>query len=236
MVFACDAPNVPQAEPSLERKSSTVPAPLEVNKGLAQLIEDMHSDVGEISNAIVFREPIDVQGLDMLTELAQLQCLELYRCQFAPSEFVLRVSSWPNLKRLRLEGCPMDDQTVGQICRAKELEILNLPSANISDDGLNRIARLPRLELLRIGGPNITDEGISSLSQATRLRFLHLMRVPITDAGLKTFYGMTWLESLYIDGGNETEDGIRKLLKRNPGIHFHRNQLHIADDPNADGH
>jgi hypothetical protein len=78
--------------------------------------------------------------------------------------------------------------------------------------------------------------GLSLLVDAPALRFLHFRNVPISDVGLGAFRGMSQLESFYIDGGVETEDGIRKLLHSNPGLHFHRNQLHLPDDQNADAH
>jgi hypothetical protein len=68
------------------------------------------------------------------------------------------------------------------------------------------------------------------------LRFLHLIDVPITDAGLAHVSGMTWLESFYLDGGDCTDAGLRGLLQALPELHFHRDQLHLPDDPHAHPH
>ena len=77
---------------------------------------------------------------------------------------------------------------------------------------------------------------MSEIAAARSIRFVHLLGVPVTDAGIVALYDMHWLESLYIDGGQITDDGIRSLLRANPELHFHRNQLHVAGDPNSDGH
>ncbi len=77
-------------------------------------------------------------------------------------------------------------------------------------------------------------ERIAGLS---KLRFLHLIDVPITDAGLAKLASMKNLESLYLDRvDNVTDQGLEKLLKALPAVHFHRDQQHMPGDPNDDHH
>lgn len=185
---------------------------------------------------LVFREPVSGEQLTELCRGANLVALEIYQAQFAPRRLAA-ISQLPRLQRLRLEDLPIDD-AAWRDCRVMPaMRILNVPSMEISDIGIRRLVHcMPNLELLRFGSGSVSDEGIAELRNLKSLRFLHLLNVPITDVGLMNFHDMYDLESLYIDGGQETESGIRTLLDKNPKLHFHRNQMHIASDPNDDGH
>ena len=177
-----------------------------------------------------------VSDLQNVGELTQLEVLEIYQSDFESGELT-RIKDLVGLKRLKLEDLAIDDTSVDVLSEFTQLEVLNLPAARLTDDGFRKlVSNLPELILLRIGGVQLSDSGIASVSSLPRLRFLHLINVPITDAGLKTFHDMHDLESLYIDGDSATDNGIRDLLRANPQLHFHRNQSHFADDPNADGH
>ena len=140
------------------------------------------------------------------------------------------LSELPEIKRLMLTG-PLDDSALNQISQISQLEILNLPDAVFTDDGLATISSLSHLELLRFSSPHVTDVGMNAIARLPSLRFLHLIDVPITDDGLKPFHEMSQLESFYIDGGQCTDEGLRELLTALPELHFHRDQLHLPDDP-----
>jgi hypothetical protein len=183
---------------------------------------------------LIIRSPISAELLAEISELPQLTTLELFETHFSPADLG-KLTILPKLRRLRLEDLALDDRAVLQLHEMPELEILNLPATTLTNDGLRAlIARMPNLQLLRIGSAGITDQGMAGIRKMESLRFLHLVDTPITDAGLVNFHDMHSLESFYIDGGQETESGIRNLLRANPQLHFHRNQLHIPDDPNAD--
>ena len=188
------------------------------------------------SHEIIVREIITDEDLRRLPKLTGVVSVEFHRAELSMSTIKHAMGQLPNLKRLRIEGCQVDDSAVQSICGLQQLETLNLPTGIFGDEALASIAKLPKLQLLRFGSPHITDAGLSPLVDAPALRFLHFIHVPISDVGLGAFHGMSQLESFYIDGGRETEDGIRKLLNSNPGLHFHRDQLHLPDDPNADAH
>lgn len=179
---------------------------------------------------------VTAHDLQLIGELTELEVLEINKPDFECSELIA-IKHLAGLKRLKLEKLAVDDAGADVIAGFSRLEVLNLPAARISDQGLHELTyKLKELLLLRIGSPQITDAGIEAIRSLPLLRFLHLINVPITDAGLKTFHDMHDLESLYIDGDSATDEGIRDLLKANPKLHFHRNQTHVADDPNTDGH
>lgn len=185
------------------------------------------------TNELIIHDEVNARQWSQILELEQLVALELHRCGFRD---LSGIEAMQQLQRLRLEDLPCDDQDVALIAQLSELRVLNLPQSSLSDGGLEQLASMPRLELLRFGSPQVTDLGVAKLANAPSLRFLHLIRVPITDAGLRAFHDMKQLESLYIDGGHESDDGIRALLEAHPRLHFHQDQLHLANDPRSDGH
>jgi hypothetical protein len=141
----------------------------------------------------------------------------------------------PGLRSLRVTG-PIDDAALATISQIEGLTILNLPEGRFTDRGLEELQALSRLELLRFASLDVTDAGMKAVAGLKSLRFLHLIGVPITDAGLKPLHGMDHLESFYLDGGNCTDEGLYDLLEALPHLHFHRDQLHLPDDPQAHPH
>jgi hypothetical protein len=177
-------------------------------------------------------------GIDEWRELRDgcgaLQVLEVEHAKIGDQE-LQAVAALPSLTRLKL-GAPIGDDGAARLAAAERLEIVNLPQADMTDAGLASLAKLPRLQLLRISSPRVTDAGLAHISGMKSLRFLHLIDVPVTDAGLQHLYGMTWLESFYLDGGQCTDEGLSALLQALPDLHFHKDQLHLPDDPHAHPH
>ncbi len=141
----------------------------------------------------------------------------------------------PELRQLRL-GANADDTTLAELATLRSLRVLNLPEGTFSDAGLSHLQELPELELLRFHSPRVTDAGLQSIAGLPRLRFLHLIGVPITDAGLKHMHGMSKLESFYLDGSNCSDAALSELLQAIPGLHFHRDQLHLPGDRHSHPH
>ena len=227
-----------QASPTLGTSSREQPSSGEGTTGsvfrAAQEQIDMCARDG--GSQLVVRTPVSAAQWSVITGFSQLDSLELFESHFAPSEFI-RVSKLQHLRRLRIEDLSLNDAAVAQLAVLPELEVLNAPATVLSDAGLKSLVdRLPKLQLLRIGSPNISDSGMAIIGAMPSLRFLHLVNSPITDQGLLAFHQLPNLESLYIDGGKATERGIRDLMRANPTLHFHLNQVHVPDDPNADGH
>lgn len=173
-----------------------------------------------------------------LAELSQgcdrLRVLEIDDC-VADDAALAVIGRLPQLRMLLL-GAEVGDAGMQQLAAAERLATLNLPQGRFSDEGLREIAALPELQLLRFHSPHVTDEGLAHIAGMQSLRFLHLIDVPITDAGLPQLHGMTQLESFYLDGGDCSDAALGELLRALPQLHFHRDQLHLPDDPRAHPH
>ncbi len=236
VVVLCSAAGCHRASNSPATLPVTPSATVSASEPSPEFLAELETCVSGGSKKLVCRDVVGEAELARIALLDQLEHLELYKIN-APLDVVQgAISQLSNLRRLRLEDVAVDDDFVTGICARNPLEVLNLPNAEFSDRGLKEIAASSQIFLLRFGSRHVTDDGIASLAKSTSIRFLHLLHVPITDEGLAHFHTMKHLESFYIDGGAESEDGVWELLKANPGIHFHRNQLHVADDPNDDGH
>ncbi len=147
------------------------------------------------------------------------------------------ITACSHLKILHLRT-ELGDAEVARLAQLRELEVLDLPLAlDMTNAGLKSLDQHPRLKLIRLRSPQVTDEGLQVFSQLPNLRWLHLMEVPVTDAGLEILRQMAQLESLYLDGDRATDEGLSKLILERPDLHFHRDQLHLPDDPRQrDGH
>jgi hypothetical protein len=213
------------------------PQPVRAARPVEPAWEDQVQQVraGESAEIRLVSQPVAPQQWQMLTEGGQsLEVLEVDSGLLAADD--LRVlTELPALRRLKLTG-PVDDADLQQVAAAGQLKMLNLPEGVFTDDGLQQLETLQELELLRFGSRNVTDAGLAVVPRLGSLRFLHLINVPVTDAGLKHLHGLTGLESFYLDGGRCTDEGLYALLKALPGLHFHRDQLHLPDDPHAHPH
>lgn len=145
------------------------------------------------------------------------------------------LTTLPELGLIRLPT-RLGDHGLGFLSECRGLRNLNVPNGQFTDSGLAAVGKLQHLESLRIGSPFVTDDGLAVIDELPKLRFLHLIGVPITDAGLEHVASKTSLESFYLDGGRATDEGLRSLLRKRPDLHFHKDQKHLATDPNSHDH
>lgn len=190
---------------------------------------------GTATEIRVTGQPVSPDELAMLGDGCEaLEVLDIDDVAPTPEDLTV-LSSLPALRQLRL-GFEVDDAMLRDLAGLDSLQILNLPNGAFTDEGLKTLAELPDLELLRFRSPHVTDAGMQNIAAIPSLRFLHLIDVPVTDAGIAALHKMQQLESLYIDGGRCTDDGLRALLEALPELHFHRDQLHLPDDPHRHPH
>lgn len=190
---------------------------------------------GNSGSIVVTRELITSQQFQQLQPFAErIEKIEIIRAELDETDFDL-LATFSNLYWLRLD-IPIDDTALASIANCESLRILNLPQGQFTDQPLNAISQLENLELFRFHSPNVTDTGMHQIVNLPKLKYLHLLEVPITDAGLILFHDRHDLQSFYLDGSNVTDDGLRSLLKANPELHLHRDQLHLPEDPLGKDH
>jgi hypothetical protein len=175
-------------------------------------------------------------GLAQVHDLPGLRRLILDRAAVTDAGIV-QLKNLPALEEVRILGGHIGDAGLAHLCGFPTIERLNLPDTGVTDQGLAALSQLPGLVQLRLGSRKITDAGMDHVAALKQLRFLHLINLRLTDAGILKLQQMTSLESLYLDGVNDvTDQGLDRLLKALPGVHFHRDQQHLPGDPHDDGH
>lgn len=111
-----------------------------------------------------------------INKFKDLKCLEvfdLHRSQLSDFSFL---SSFPNLKYLKITSAPISD--ISFITKLENLEYINLLSANIKDIAdLDGLKNLQELEL--VGVRNIKD--LSPLSNSKNLKYLNLAETSVSD-------------------------------------------------------
>jgi hypothetical protein len=172
---------------------------------------------------------------DDLAKLASVSPLRVLLIDHADSRITSQglkhLSSLASLEHLRLRGPGGDDAALAEIAKIKTIRILNLPQGQFGDEALAHLKELPELVQLRFKSPHVTDAGMQTLAAFPALKRLHLIDIPITDAGLKTIAGIQHLESLYIDGGQFSDEAVDDLFAKRPALHVHFNQEHHDRDP-----
>jgi hypothetical protein len=167
------------------------------------------------------------------TDCSALEALEV-EGEVSPEIDFSGLSELPHLKRLKIEH-GFDDTQAAAVSQLPALSELLIASGALTNKGLESLCRLPLIQL-RLQAPKVTDAGAVAIGNLAQLRFLHLIDVPITDAALPAIARLESLESLYLDRVKCTDEGLSALLKQRPDLHFHRDQVHLPDDPKKHEH
>ena len=104
----------------------------------------------------------------------------------------------------------VDNELLTHVGNLKELENLDLSSADMDDEGLRRIAHLP-LRQLWLQDTNITDASAATLSKIKTLNFLQLNATTLSDAFLERLEPLPELEDLGMRGTPVTSAGMKFL-------------------------
>lgn len=211
------------------------PNPGPLNSSQATWEEQIDAVRGGRSSRIwCIRQPIVGERWKELAAAGErLEILTIEKGSVAPHLLAELAPHLTQLRQLKL-GIPVGNEHLAAIAQFPSLKVLNLTQGEFDDGGLRKLKLLPRLELLRFHSPNVSDGGLQEIAALPALRFLHLINVPITDDALVHIAGITKLESFYLDGGDCTEAGLSELIKERRDLHFHWNDLHLADDPQAE--
>ena len=201
--------------------------------------KDLISDVriGESDEIRFTNAPVTIeQGNELKIACQKLRVLHFDQSNLNNDVLAEIFSLLPELDQLKLTGTVDNQQleTLGKY--ASQVKVLNLPNGQFDDIGLTSLSEFTNLNLLRFDSPHVTNQGIQSVSKLPKLKSLHLINVPITDDSLKTIETMESLQSFYLDGSQCTDEGLSELIQNRPELHFHRNQLHLQQDPNSHQH
>jgi hypothetical protein len=141
-----------------------------------------YSTFRELKSLDLFAPDIRDDDLVVLNHHPRLETLHLLFTNVTGRGFQ-EASFRSNLRKLTLQGCPVDDEGLEAISHFENLEWLNLSIGNgglrrqqFSSRGIEHLRQLPRLRSLILGGVDLTDEDLLQLSQLKHLEDLDLAR------------------------------------------------------------
>lgn len=127
---------------------------------------------------------ISDDGLAIVSELTQLQCLEVVGCAIT-DKGLAHISPLQSLRELTLNACMITDDGLKHLAPLRQLERLYLSQNKINDDGLRNLQSLVNLRELSLGdGGHITDAGLGYLTSLAQLEWLFLEKCDVTEAGV----------------------------------------------------
>ena len=156
----------------------------------------------------VYRLAVDRNATDQqlagLTPRADMDSLDLGRCELVTPEAISAVGKLTDLRELSLTrgvgGIPLNDAGLAVIAQLKRLEKLEASLTDVSDAGFAAIVGLTalvRAEFHDCG--RLTDVGITHLSRLTALHRLGLGGSCVTDIGLRRLASLPNLSELTLE-------------------------------------
>lgn len=230
-LLICGCTNAPESAAPSASATTSNETPVEVGweKQLTAVRNGQATRIA-VSQQTITRD----QWNELGTGCDQLMRLEVDDADISDADLEL-LAELPNLTLLKLGG-EVGDEGLAHIAHIETLEVLNLPKGDFHDDSLAMLADLPKLKQLRLHSPHVGDEGLRFIASLPALKYLHIIDCPITADGLAHLHSMTNLQSFYLDGCDVEDEAIYALLDALPSLHFHRDQLHLPDDPHGHEH
>ena len=169
------------------------------------------------------------RGLAHLSQLGQLEDLDLRSCKHITDAGMKHVSKLSKLTNLQLYNTRVGDKALGHLLRLENLESLDLHSTKVTDLGLNELQKLPRLRFLDIGGKGPTDAGLRYVGRLHQLERLELAESSFTDLGLGQLKRLTRLTHLFIARTRITGVGFKHLGDLQRLELLHASQTRFSD-------
>ena len=137
-------------------------------------------------------------------------------------EFLAAVTSFPQLRTLRVGKTPLSDEDLTLLKQLPFLDSLDLDRTRISDVGLREVAQMRRLEWLVLDGTLVTDAGLAQLRSLESLKTLSLENTAVTDAGIEYLMELPALERVHLAQTEVTNMGLDRLRMACPGLEIIR--------------
>lgn len=98
---------------------------------------------------------------------------------------IATASTLQSLKRIRIEICTLQHDSLRPLTGASEVEHLSLFHCNAGDHHLELLQGMPKLRVLDLRGTEITDKSVDVIIGLKNLKFLLLKDTEMSDAEIK---------------------------------------------------
>lgn len=165
--------------------------------------ESQQADDGDTRKVLRFSHDRLARMTD--EDLDQLNLADATWIMFDPDNLPDNAGHFPDSK--------LDDTDVMRvICRAPNVEVLEMYQAAVTNDVLETVGRLEKLVLLNLDHTEISNQGLAHLKSLPRLRMLYLSGCPINSRGLRHLSNIQTLEVLVVSGCFIDNDGVEHLV------------------------
>lgn len=148
----------------------------------------------KLNRLCLSRVNLNADDLANLSELPNLNYLQLYHIKNLKDDDLRTLSKLKSLEKLHLEDCPLSDNAGKYLNQMHDLEELSINSCNITDRLITQISDLQKLEKLWLQRTNVRN--LKGISQLRALEELYISSTDVTDAGLKELVILPNLTSL----------------------------------------
>jgi Leucine-rich repeat (LRR) protein len=152
-------------------------------------------------------------ALTNLSEIQQLEILNLARNELLTDASLSEVFKLKNLQQLDLAGCTkLTDTGFRNVRNLQELRVLNVSRTNFGDQALKEIGGLEKLELLSLARcQRMSGEGLRSLTGLRQLKELDLSDTKFSEADMKMIASMAQLRTLHLSWCRGVGPGFKGL-------------------------
>lgn len=164
------------------------------------------------------KSPIDTMGLQRMSQIRSLEEISIRTDKAISAEGLAYLKNAPNLKRLSLVDCNIDESMLSEICKIPKLTQLNVSGNQLIDDRcMEKIAReLPQLEELALDKTRVTSTGLRRLLGLNLLRKLGLRSLGLTDSDLPLL--SKFKGEIYVNGNDDISDEAINRSPKQPRI------------------
>jgi|AGTN01.2.fsa_nt_gi Serine/threonine protein kinase len=161
-----------------------------------------------------YKDPYAIAGVDPEDKLAGPFTGKLMaNVDFADDDMKSILIFKNRVNRLVLAGSQVTGKNFS-ILKGLPLEGLDLSRTNINDQSLVEIGKIRNLEVLILDYTPISDEGVRHLSSLAKLKYLDMENTRVSDSGLAVISRFPALISLDLNGCNNlTGAGLLKLAR-----------------------
>ena len=209
---------------TLETMSENMPNLVDLSLNRCLLMDGSSLDIivdsenlGKIKNLNLQSNNFGSFDLIALSDMEELEQLDLRHCTKLDSSALRYIADIPNLKVLKLHGKAYDDKALANLAGHPTLQVLHLQDSNLTDDAMDTLASMPALvDLTLFRLQQITNDGLKKL-EGSKLQRLYIRdNDNITDEGIKVLNTMPDLARLILyEVRSVTDEGLIAAIKGN---------------------
>ena len=166
--------------------------------------------------------PVSSRELKLLTDLQQLQGLDLFRAQI-DDDGLAQLANLSKLAFLDLRHTQITDDGLQHLRQLRRLDTLHLASCQISGPGLINLQPLSGLVTLDLAFTSIQDQHLAPIGRLRTLVDLNLNNTDLTGEALQHLQALHELRRLNLYGVKISPQKLRAFSQKHPECNINSN-------------